>query len=221
MKTRFPYPFSVGRWAAAALLLAGCTDREGAGPTVVNGQVVESSSRRPVPRSPQVQLWQRRQTGGSLTGGAAYIPIGAPQPTDAEGRFAFSFEAEATHEYVLRADDAGLGYYTDWAAAPRLAGGRGNAGVQLPVYAPCWVRIDLVDTLPRSQVNFFFSGFGGGGSTVPYPRDTTLYFRYIAGGGQQTFIYWRITQNGPGPEVTDSRTFIQPPLDTQRIQILF
>ena len=111
MKTCFPSLWWTFRWVAAALLLSGCADHEGEGPTTVSGQVVESTNRQPVPRPPQVQLWQRAQSTGSLTGGAAYAPVGSPQPTDGQGRFTFTFEAKARQEYVLRAADAGLGYY--------------------------------------------------------------------------------------------------------------
>ena len=225
MQTMKKFTWAFGRicLASAFSFVAGCNPLGGAaattgGTTTVSGQVVESTSRQPVPRPPQVQLWQRAQTGGSLTGGAAYAPMGAAQATDGQGRFAFSFEAEAKHEYVLRAADAGLGYYTDWSLAPALRGGQKNAGVQLPAAAPVWIRLDLVDELPKNQVRIFFSGFGGGGLELPYPHDTTLVFRYLT--GQQSFIYWRITHE-QGQETTGQRTFTQPPLDTQRVRIAF
>ena len=217
MKTCFSFPWGALRWMAGALLLVGCADPDGEGPTTVSGQVVSETTRQPVPRPPQVQLWQRAQSTGSLTGGVAYAPLGSPHATDAQGRFAFSFEAEARREYVLRAADA-LGYYTDWARAPRLTGGQGNAAVVLPVVAPAWIRLDLVDELPRNRVWMFFSGFGGGGLQLPYPRDTSVVFPYLA--GQENFIYWRIT-NAQGQETTGQRTFIQAPLDTQRVRIAF
>ena len=218
MKTCFPSLWWTFRWVAAALLLSGCADHEGEGPTTVSGQVVESTNRQPVPRPPQVQLWQRAQSTGSLTGGAAYAPVGSPQPTDGQGRFTFTFEAKARQEYVLRAADAGLGYYTDWALAPALRGGAKNTGLQLPVAAPAWIRLDLVDELPRDRVWMFFSGFGGGGLELPYPHDTSVVFRYLA--GQENFIYWRITSE-KGHETTGQRLFTQPPLDTQRVRIAF
>ncbi|MBU6119581.1 hypothetical protein [Hymenobacter siberiensis] len=202
---------------AAALLLGGCADHDGEGPATVSGQVVSETTRQPVPRPPQVQLWQRAQSAGSLTGGAAYAPLGAPHATDAQGRFAFSFEAEARREYVLRAA-GGLGYYTDWARAPALRGGQQNTGVQVPAAAPAWIRLDLVDELPRNRVWMFFSGFGGGGLQLPFPRDTSVVFPYLA--GQENFIYWRIT-NAQGQETTGQRTFTQAPLDTQRVRIAF
>ena len=210
-------------WALVVLLLAGCDPLGGAtatdgGTTTVSGQVVDATTRQPVPRPPQVQLWQRPQSTGSLVGGSAYAPLGGPHASDAQGRLAFAFEAEARHEYVLRAADAGLGYYTDWAQAPAVHGGKKNAGLQLPAAAPAWIRLDLVDELPRNRVWMFFSGFGGGGLQLPYPRDTSVVFPYLA--GQENFIYWRIT-NAQGQETTGQRTFIQAPLDTQRVRIAF
>ena len=218
MKTCFPSPRWACQWAAAALLLGGCADPKDAGPTTVSGQVVDATTRQPVPRPPQVQLWQRAQTTGSLTGGAAYAPQGAPQPTDAQGRFAFAFEAEARHEYVLRAADAGLGYYTDWAHAPAVHGGKKNAGQQLPAAAPAWIRLYLVDELPRNRVNIDLWGWGGSGLTLNYPRDTTLVVPYLA--GRPELVLWEIN-NEQGQKTRYSRAFTLSPLDTQRVRIAF
>ena len=210
---------------ATTLLLSSCDPLGGAtategGPTTVSGQVLSSPAGQPVPRPPRVQLWQRPQatgSGGGLGGGAAYTPAGDPHPTDALGRFRFSFPALAKHEYILRADEAGLGYFTDWALAPALQGGHKNEDLRLPVYAPVWIQLDLVDEAPRSRIRIFFSGFGGG-HQINYPRDTAIVFPYLS--NQESFIYWRIT-NERGQETTDRRTFTIAPLDTQRVRIAF
>ena len=181
--------------------------------------MVGETSRQPVPRPPQVQLWQRAQSTGSLTGGAAYAPLGAAHVTDAQGRFAFDFNAEARHEYVLRAANAGLGYYTDWSQAPTVRGGKKNVGVQLPVAAPAWVRLDLVDEPPRSRVYMTLWGWGGGGLILYYPRDTTFVVPYLAGSTQE-MVLWDIT-NDRGVRTRYNRTFTLAPLDTQRVRVAF
>jgi hypothetical protein len=198
------------------LLAVGCSEREESGLTRVRGQVVLANSNTPVPRPPQVQVWAQA-TGGMVAG--AYTPLGAPYATDAQGQFDFSFPAERGQDYILRAAEGGLGYYTDWALVRALRKGEENL-VRVPVYAPAWVRLDLVDEPPRSRVWMYFSGFGGGGLTVPYPRDTTLVFPYLTGPGKESFIYWRMTFE-TGVETHNQRTFIQPPLDTQRVRIAF
>ncbi|MDO7875451.1 hypothetical protein Q5H93_11975 [Hymenobacter sp. ASUV-10] len=199
-----------------ALLVAACTEREESGLTRVRGQVVLADSNTPVPTPPPVQVWAQA-TGGMI--GSAYAPVGAPHATDEQGKFDFSFPAEGGQQYVLRAAEGRLGYYTDWNLARALRKGEENE-VRLPVYAPAWIRLDLVDEPPRSRVWMFFSGFGGGGLTVPYPRDTTLIFPYLTGPGKESFIFWAI-KDTLGRETEYRRTFIQPPLDTQRVRIAF
>ena len=204
-------------------VLNGCTPEEAeSGPTTVAGQVLLRGTRQPATRAPAVQVWGRAGGGNAVSGSTrAYAPVGPAQPTDAQGQFNFSFEAEAGWDYVLQLVPGGLGYYAGITQAPTLRGGRKNEGIAFFVDPPCWVRVDLVDEPPKSQIEAFFSGFGGGGLRVYSPRDTTFYFPYLAGGGRETFIYWHLYPIGSGTEVTDSRTFIQPPLDTQRVRIAY
>jgi len=145
--------------AGLALLLAGC-EKDTSGPTRVSGQVVEANSRQAVARPPQVQVW-----GLTRGSGGSYTPVGDPQPTDGQGNFSFSFPADAGRSYVLRAT-GGLGYYTDWGLAPALQGGQKNAGVQVPVYAPAWVRVDLVDEPPPQPRVDLRAGIRGGGRHI-------------------------------------------------------
>ena len=206
----------------SAWTITGCTKEAESGPTTVAGQVLLRGTRQPVTRAPAVQVWGRASGGNAVSGSTrAYAPVGPAQPTDARGQFSFSFEAEAGWDYVLQLVPGGLGYYAGITQAPALRGGRKNEGIAFFVDPPCWVRVDLVDEPPKNRMWFFFSGFGGGGLSLPYPRDTTLYFPYLTGGGRETFIYWRMIPNGLGVESSDSRTFIQPPLDTQRVRIAF
>ncbi|MBU6122927.1 hypothetical protein [Hymenobacter siberiensis] len=206
--------------AVAALLLAGC-GKDPSGPTTVSGQVVGEGGGQAVPRPPQVQLWQRAQaTGGGnlLSGGGTYAPQGSPQAVDGQGRFSFGFQAEAGHEYVLRAEDGGLGYYTDWTLAPGLRGGAKNEGVAVPAAAPGWVRLDLVDELPKSRAWFSLWGWGGGGMYLAVPRDTTVVVRYLA--NRQEMVLWEIT-NEKGVKSRYDKSFTLAPLDTLRVRIAF
>ena len=211
----------------SAWTIAGCTKEAESGPTTVAGQVLLRGTRQPVTRAPAVQVWGRASGGNAVSGSTrAYAPVGPAQPTDAQGQFSFSFEAEAGWDYVLQLVPGGLGYYVGITQAPALRGGRKNEGIAFFVDPPCWVRVDLVDELPHNQVEIFFSGFGGGGYKIRPSRDTSLVFPYLTGGGRETFIYWSITPynvpNGsPWSVTSDSRTFIQPPLDTQRVRIAF
>jgi hypothetical protein len=197
--------------AGLALLLAGC-EKDTSGPTRVSGQVVEANSRQAVARPPQVQVW-----GLTRGSGGSYTPVGDPQPTDGQGNFSFSFPADAGRSYVLRAT-GGLGYYTDWGLAPTLQGGQKNAGVQVPVYAPAWVRVDLVDEPPRSRVWIDLWGWEGGSMQLALPRDTVFVFPYFA--GTNRLLMSELT-NEQGVRTRVSRTLTLAPLDTQRVRIAF
>lgn len=201
----------------------GChsLDRADSGPTTVSGQVVDASGGQAVPRPPQVQLWQRPQSssgGNLLSGGTGYVPQGLPQPVDGQGRFSFAFQAESGHEYLLRAAEAGLGYYTNWALAPPLGGGRKNEGLRVPVTAPAWVRLDLQDELPHNRVWISLWGWGGGGINLAVPRDTSIVVRYAAGRAET--VLWEII-NEAGSKSRYSKSFTLLPLDTQRVRIAF
>ena len=147
-------------------LLAGCNPTEPTtGTTQVAGQVVERQSRKPVGGG-TVQVYLSSSAGG-------YRPVGDPQPCDAQGRFAFDFDAASKSGYLLKAQ-APPGYITDWAEAPELTAGRKNTGLVVPVLAPAWVRLVLVDEAPKSKISIFISGYPGSGDRLTYPRDTTL-----------------------------------------------
>ena len=210
----------LGGLLLALLLIAACSEREDSGLTRVRGQVVLADSNTPVPRPPQVQVWaQAVKSGGSGLGSSApYVPVFDPQPTDALGRFDFSFPAASGQRYILHAAAPWPGYVSDWNLAPQLHKGEDNNEVRLPVYAPAWVKVDLVDEPPRSRVWMYLSG--NNGVRLTFPRDTTIVFPFLTGGGRETFIYWSIIDT-VGHETQERRTFIQPPLDTQRVRIAF
>jgi hypothetical protein len=74
-----------------------------------------------------------------------------------------------------------LGYFTDWGLAPKLTAGRKNTDLLIPVYAPAWVRFQLVDVPPKNRVSIFLSGYEGNGDRIYYPRDTAVIRPSLAG----------------------------------------
>ena len=190
-------------------LLAGCTPTNPTtGTTQVAGQVVERQSRKPVGNG-TVQVYLSSSAGG-------YRPVGDPQACDAQGRFAFDFDAESKSGYLLKAQ-APPGYITDWAEAPELTAGRKNQNIVVPVLAPAWVRLVLVDELPKSRVSIHVQGYEGSGQTFVEPQNIVLFRPVIA--GLKARIYWFITENGQDRTVFQE---IQPaPLDTVTVRIAF
>ena len=124
----------------------------------------------------------------------------------------------AVFNSVRKVVAASFDFDTDRNLAPALHGGQKTGGVRLPVYAPAWVRVDLVDELPRSRVGVDFWGWGGGGVSLAYPRDTTLFFRYLSGRAER--ILWEIN-DAQGQQTRYSESFMLTPLDTQRVRSPF
>ena len=190
-------------------LLAGCTSTDPTmGTTQVAGQVVQRQSRKPVGNG-IVQVYLSSSAGG-------YRPVGASQACDAQGRFSFNFDAQKTGGYLLLAQ-APPGYRTDWADAPELTAGRRNAGLVVPVLAPAWVRLVLVDEPPKSRASIHIQGYEGSGQTLVYPRDTILIRPLLA--DFKTRMYWFITEQGQQRNLHQD---IQPAaLDTVTVRIAF
>ena len=171
--------------AAGIFFSAGCNDDPTTGPTQVEGVVVQRQSRKPVGNG-TVQVWLAGKGGG-------YGPVGGPQPCDAQGRFSFAFDATSEAGYVLKAQ-APPGYLTDWADAPALTAGRKNTGLTVPVLAPAWVRLILVDEPPKTNAMVYLSGYDGPGDVLNRPRDTTLIRPVLA--AFQRKIIWGINETG-------------------------
>jgi hypothetical protein len=188
-------------------LLAGCQQPTD-GPTLVEGQVIEHTGRQPVGGA-TVQVWQAGKAGG-------YTPVGQGQATDAQGRFRFRFEADSKTGYLVLAT-APPGYLTDWGLAPSLTAGRRNKDLLVPMYAPAWVKLVLVDEPPKSRVAMTITGYSGGGESLRYPRDTVLIRPIMANLTKSVtcFIY----ELGQDRKVTYS--FQATPLDTVTVRIPF
>ena len=187
-------------------LLGSCAKDSGS--TLVEGQVVDSQSGQPV-GNVTVQVERAGQGGGFTTTGPSY-------PTDAQGRFSFRFEAQAQPTYIVRASSP-LGYFTDWIKAPELKAGRKNQNLRVPVLAPAWVRLQLVDEPPRSRVTMVITGYSGSGETLYYPRDTVLIRPILA--NFKLAITGFITDQGQDKKIT--QTIEAASLDTVTVRIPF
>lgn len=193
---------------SSIISLCGCGENSIEGTTLVEGQVVERQGRQPVSGA-KIQVYQASSAGG-------YSAIGDPYQADVSGHFSFHFEAERRAEYLLKAS-ASPGYITDWGEAPNLTGGRKNKGLVIPVLAPAWVRLQLVDVPPKNRILMFTTGYGGSGDQLYYPRDTTFIRPLFAGFDSQ--IIWVIREGGLPTQYSQN---IQPmPLDTVTVRIAF
>ncbi|WP_151087116.1 carboxypeptidase regulatory-like domain-containing protein [Hymenobacter baengnokdamensis] len=191
------------------LLLAGCHSTDPTiGTTTVSGQVVTYQTNQPVPNA-TVQVYH-------LSSGGGYVPVGTPFPADKQGHFAFDFNADNKFGYLLMAS-APPGYITDWGTAPSLTAGRSNTDVLLPVLAPAWVRIQLVDEPPKSQVVVHTQGYEGSGDTFYYPKDTTVVRPLFA--GSDSAVFWWIDEQGQIR--SDNKHFQSKALDTVTVRIPF
>lgn len=208
MKTALPFVATL--LLAMSSLLGGCnTNDPTTGATLVEGQVVEIRGRQPVAGA-LVQVYQAGRGGG-------YGAVGSPCPADAQGRFSFHFDATTKSGYLLKAS-APPGYLTDWGLAPNLTAGRKNTGLLIPMYAPAWVRLQLVDEPPKSRVLMFIAGYEGSGDRLYYPRDTTLIRPLLAGFPGK--IIWVIT-NQQGIDTQFEQAINPAPLDTLTVRIPF
>ena len=205
--SRFPSLTAGGSLLLALLLLGSCAKDSGS--TLVEGQVVDSQSGQPV-GDVTVQVERAGQGGGFTATGPSY-------PTDAQGRFSFRFEAQAQPTYIVRASSP-LGYFTDWIKAPELKAGRKNQNLRVPVLAPAWVRLQLVDEPPKSRVTIAITGYEGSGTQLNFPRDTTFIRPVFAGLTKE--IYWLIRDENGKP--TEASQKINPSaLDTVTVRIPF
>jgi hypothetical protein len=188
-------------------LLTSCQDPT-TGITQVEGKVVADPNGQPVGGA-FVQVYHASTGGG-------YVPVGTSYPTDAQGRFSFQFDAASKAGYLVKAT-APPGYFTDWAVAPSLTAGRKNMGLVIPMLAPAWVRIQLVDEPPKSRATVHTQGYEGPGDTFYYPRDTTVIRPLFA--GFKSALLWSVYDQGQEKITT---LYIQPAaLDTVTIRISF
>ena len=165
--------------------LSGCMNDPTTGTTTVSGQVVENQSRKPVGGA-TVQVYQTAKSGG-------YAPVSTPVQADGQGHFSLNFEAESTSGYAVFAQ-AYPGYFTPAYAATGITAGRANKDVVVPMLAPAWVRLQLVDEPPKSSVVVHTQGYEGSGDTFYYPRDTVIVRPLVA--GSKYGLLWYVNEGG-------------------------
>lgn len=211
------------RWvlgcATLVIVVSGCEKESG--PTKVSGQVIEVSTGRPVPNA-QVQLRASSPNGRiNIAGGGGPNAQGAPHTADAQGNFAFTFEAKKNINYSLLAFRAP--YY--WGIPGRevdIEGGRANNDVRIPVSAFAWVRYLIVNELPKppnSIYDLYITGHASGlGISIYQPRDTVIIERVASAYTYK--IIWRIRDN-QGKETRYDKDILVPPLDTLTLRIPF
>ena len=199
-------------------LLTGC--QKESGPTQVAGQVVEFYSGQPVPNA-QVQLTKYSGAGlGSLggAGGGGFSAQGTPYVTDAQGRFAFTFNAESAESYSLWASR--LPYYQQAPPELTLRKGRANNNWRVPVYASAWARYVLVDELPKRAGSTYSVYVGGESPTfrLYHPRDTTLV--RLVSANHAFLVIWLVTDEH-GQDTRYEQSVLIPPLDTVTVRLPF
>lgn len=192
------------------LLLSGCSNTDPTtGTTLVTGQVVVQQSQQPVGNG-TVQVHMAGKGGG-------YTPVGDPQPCDAQGRFSFHFDAKQERGHLLMAQ-APPGYITEWTSAPELTAGRKNQNLIVPVLAPAWVKLVLVDEPPKSQITLSVSGYEGNSTYFNPAYETELIKPCLAGLTKR--IVWAIIDE-KGVQSQFRQDIALAPLDTLTIRIPF
>ena len=212
--SRFPSLTTGGSLLLALLLLGGCAKD---GPTLVQGQVVDKDTGQPVPLA-EIQV--HAFSGGRGGAGGGYGPaLGGPYLADATGQFAFSFEARKNTSYRLDAYGP-LGHFSIDDGV-EVRNGQTNRNLRLPVQAPGWVRIKLVDEPPRANsgrvgVGGFQDSYSAG---LPLPRDTTFY-RYFPAHIPGR-ISWFIEDHIKGTKIENFRDLTVGSVDTVTVEVRF
>lgn len=191
---------------------SSCSLFDEGGKTTVEGQVVDSTTGQAV-ASAQVRLFANRR-GGSA---ASYNPVDDWRSTDNQGKFSFSFEADANNAYILRASSSRGD--TEFQSAPRVNGGKKNKDLRVPVAAVGWVSIHLLDVPPRTDaVNVAVWGFQEAFTLHP-PLDTVIY-RMIEADPNQTVV-WQLNGSRVVPATEHWIPYAVAGLDTTRVEIRY
>ncbi|GAA4391585.1 hypothetical protein [Hymenobacter koreensis] len=196
----------------AWLALAGC--RKNDGPTLLEGQVVDRATGRPV-----AGAWAQLQAQPGSGGVGGYQPAGDRQACDAQGRFSFAAEPPGGHLIVMAG--SAQGHFSSYGEVPAVRAGRRNRDLRVPVQAPAWLRVRLTDEPPASRVWLFVGGFGLSSAnhiSIALPRDTTVLRPIVA--GQDRRIVWHITDI-QAVKREYSREVNVPALDTLTLDIRF
>lgn len=194
----------------AGLVLSISSCEKFSGPTEVSGIVVDRHTSQPVAGAYVVAVG----ASSSLAGGGSTSP---GTTADAQGRFAFSFEASAKSQYQV-GTSTGSGY-TNQGNGPLLKAGTKNDNLVVNADAPAWVRINCVDDPPYGKVGLFINGYlNGGENTIIGPGNSSLVrpeFSYTADS-----IYWEIN-SGQGKTVKGRLPYKTTAFDTAMVTIHF
>lgn len=128
-----PYFRSLCVVLALTGLLSSCQKQDG--PTLVEGQILEVGSNKPVPYA-HIEVYG--QAGSGLHSG--YSPTNEPHQADANGRFSFHFNANSGTAYLLKAH-SDAGHASRWGEEPNVDEGQKNRGLVIPVVAPAWIKV--------------------------------------------------------------------------------
>ena len=202
--------------SAVLSFLSSC--EKASGPTAVSGLVVDKDTGQPVPQA-EVQVHAFSSGNGSSGGG--YGPaLGGPYLADAQGQFSFSFEASKGKSYRLDAYGP-LGHFSVDQGV-EVDNGQANRNLRIPVQAPGWVRVRLVDETPTAnQGQVIVGGFGNPvySSGLPLKEDE-IFVRYI-GAHIPSRISWIIKDYVQGTVVEGHQDLTIPSLYTITVTIRF
>lgn len=194
--------------------LAGCSLFDYEGRTVVQGQVVDSRTGQAVGPA-QVQVMQNKRGGFS----SAYTAAGDWLDTDAQGRFDFTFDADDAQNYILMARSARGN--SQYAGAPELKGGRKNKGVRVPVDAPAWLRVHLLDVPPHTDaLAIRVGGFIGNVTLRTEDAQDTAFVRPVTPDFPNVVV-WRLDGGRTADQSEHRISYTVAPLDTALIEVRY
>lgn len=181
------------------LLLVGTSCKRLYRGKVVEGQVVDSDTKRAIPYA-YVQVYQA--DSAFKTG---YSKVGDPHRTDGEGRFSFGFRSNGSHVLLAYTND---GHYTLLHDAIPLKKRRNNKDLQVFVNSPGWVKVHLINEAPFDSARIYVHGFyedekGQTGLRFNKLKQDTSFIR-AAPGNMVGSIAWRITKSN-GQEIFEQQ----------------
>ena len=194
--------------------LTGCSLFDYEGQTVVEGQVVDSRTGQAVGPA-QVQVMHNKRGGFS----SAYSSTGEWLDTDAQGHFAFSFDADDEQNYILMARSTrGNSQYI---GAPELKGGRKNKDVQVKVDSPAWLRVHLRDVPPRTDaINIGVGGFFDSVTLRPEDAQDTAFVRQVLPDFPNVVV-WQLGGGRTADQSEHRISYTVAPLDTAVIEVRY
>ncbi|MCB2378520.1 carboxypeptidase-like regulatory domain-containing protein [Hymenobacter sp. BT635] len=179
----------------------------------VSGRVVDRHTGQALGGA-TVQAYAQR---GSGLGAGGYAAVAEPHTADAEGNFSFAFLPDPAASYLLLAT-APPGYYTIWGEAPTVRRRQPAANLRLPVQAPAYLRIRLLDEPPRSRVWLTVSGYAGPADEFAAPASQTYVRRIDA--REPRYIAWSV-RDTTGRRTDGAQQVRVTALDTLSITIRF